>query len=86
MVFSLFFFSLFVTCPDEKIGFQCTNKARRKKMNAHRLPITTSLALEWSVESPELWGQNTVCGRRGQCPQAQGSGSRILKQQFFFFF
>ena len=34
-----FFFALFVTCPDEKIGFQCTNKVCRKKMNAHRLPI-----------------------------------------------
>ena len=31
--------ALFVTCPEEKDGFHCTNKACRKKMNAHRLPI-----------------------------------------------
>ena len=33
------FFALFVTCREEKNGFHCTNKACRKKMNAHRLPI-----------------------------------------------
>ena len=31
--------ALFVTCPEEKNGFHCTNKACRKKINAHRLPI-----------------------------------------------
>ena len=30
----------FVTCPEEKNGFHCTNKACLKKMNAHRLPLT----------------------------------------------
>ena len=33
-------FCTFVTCPEEKNGFHCTNKACRKKMNAHRLPLT----------------------------------------------
>ena len=37
---ALIFFALFVTCREEKNGFHCTNKACRKKMNAHRLLIS----------------------------------------------
>ena len=33
-------FALLVTCPEEKNGLHCTNQACRKKMNAHRLPLT----------------------------------------------
>jgi hypothetical protein len=33
-------FCTFVACPEEKNGYHRTNKACRKKMNAHRLPLT----------------------------------------------
>ena len=46
-----FFFVFFVTCLDDKIGFLCTNKACRKKMNADRLPISISLCAGWVCSS-----------------------------------
>ena len=45
------FCAFLVTCPDKKIGFQCTNKACQKKMNAHRLPISISLCAGWVCSS-----------------------------------
>ena len=41
------FFAFLVTCLDEKIGFLCTNKACRKKMNAH-----ISISLCWVGVQP----------------------------------
>ena len=40
-------FAFVVACLAEKIGFPCTNKACKKKMSAHRLPICISLCAGW---------------------------------------